>query len=245
MDSSDRLPVSDETLEMLRQTGTATLATVLFKLGFKNRALTNVRAIVPDTRMVGEAFTVRYIPMREDLDSIEVLYASDNVHRQVFDEIEAGQVLVLDARGDERGSLMGDILAMRMKQRGAAGVVTDGCVRDGSAIRAVGLPCYARGDHPNATFHLHHAVDKNVPIACGDVAVYPGDMVVGDADGVVVIPRHLTEQVARSGFDQEQMEAWILQRVASGAPLAGTYPPSDATKAEYRRWRESQPGSTT
>ena len=233
-------PVPQQTLELLHEVSTATLATTLFKLGLKNRALTNVRAVVPASRMVGEALTVRYIPMREDLDTYERLAEPDYLHRTVFDVISPGQVLVLDARGDVSGSLLGDILAMRLKQRGAAGVVTDGCVRDGSAIRGVGLPCYARGDHPNATFHLHHAVDMNVPIACAGVAVYPGDIVVGDSDGVVVIPRHLAASVAQSGHAQEQIEAFILQKVAAGAPLRGTYPPNEATRAEFQTWRESQ-----
>ncbi len=240
MEISGLAPVPAESLEQLRRVSTATLATVLYKLGFRNRALTDVHPIVPNSRMVGEAVTIRYIPIREDVDTPELLANPDYPHRKVFDTISAGQVLVLDGRGDIRAALLGDILAMRLKQRGAAGVVTDGAVRDGTGIRQVGLPCYARGEHPNATFHLHHAADVNIPIACADVAVYPGDIVVGDGDGVVVIPRHLTAEVAKSALEQEELEAFILEKISGGAPLAGTYPAGEATRAEYQRWRQTR-----
>jgi len=233
-------PLDPEIFDLLRRVSTATLATQLFKHGMRNRVLTDVHPIVPNAQMVGEAVTLRYVPMREDLDTLEATGNPDHPQRKLIDTIGRGQVLVCDARGDAGAGTIGDILAMRLKARGAAGFVTDGAVRDSPGIREVGLPCYARAQHPNASFHRHHAADVNVPIGCGGVLVLPGDVVVGDGEGVVVIPRHLAASVARNGFDQEELELFILEKVARGAGLVGTYPASDATRAEFQRWRAAR-----
>ena len=232
-------PIDAEVFETLKRVSTATLATQLFKRGLRTRAMTDVHPIVPG-RMVGEAVTLRYVPAREDLDTLAGVANLEHPQRKAIDTISPGQVLVCDARGDVAAGTLGDILTMRLKQRGAVGFVTDGAVRDGPGIRQVGLPCYARSQHPNAGFHIHHAADVNVPIGCGGVLVMPGDVIVGDGEGVVVIPRHLAAEVARDGQEQEELEAFILEKVAGGAGLVGTYPANEATRAEYQRWRAAR-----
>jgi regulator of RNase E activity RraA len=150
-------------------------------------------------------------------------------------------VLVIDARGDERAGVMGNILATRMAARGAAGFVTDGCFRDAPAIAAVGLPAYARSAHAATNKTVHHPADFQVPVGCGGVAVYPGDVLVGDAEGVVVIPRHLAKQVAEEAALQEHREDFILEKIRGGAALLGTYPMDEQTQAEYEAYCRTHP----
>jgi regulator of RNase E activity RraA len=192
--------------------------------------------------LVGPAFTLRNIPAREDLDHVGVFQDPDHPQRKAVESAPPGSVLVQDCRGDRTVASTGSILTMRLKVRGVAGMVSDGCVRDSGTIGDIGLPLFCAGASAPLNLAKHHAVDMNVPIACGGVAVYPGDIVVGDVDGVVIVPRHLAEEVARDATEQELMEAFIIERVEAGAVLRGTYPPNEDTIAAFAEWRSGRRG---
>jgi regulator of RNase E activity RraA len=229
------MALTETTRDLLRQVSTATLTTQLMKRGFRNAFMEGVRAANPgEGSMVGQAVTLRYIPAREDLDSIESLGSRDHPQRKTIETIPAGAVLVADCRGDARAAAVGAILFARLKARGAAGFVCDGGVRDLATAAAQGLPVFCAGPAAPPNVIRHHAVDAGLPVACGGVSVFPGDVVVGDSDGVVVIPRHLAEEVAVAAAEQDRLEAFLLEEVRSGKPLFGTYPPDEATMRRYR-----------
>ncbi len=228
--------VSEETLEQLRAVSTATLATQLFKRGFRTRFMTGVTPLRPDLKLVGIARTLRYIPQREDLVSMEVFRNPDMPQRKAVEAVGPGEVLVIDARGDRSAGTIGNILVTRVQMRGAVGVVSDGPFRDAEAIRAIDLPTYCAGAHANTNLTVHHPVDIDLPIGCGGVAVFPGDVLVGDGDGVIVLPRHLAAEIARDAVEQEAAERFILWKIQSGSSIVGVYPMNEETQAEYQRW---------
>lgn len=232
------IPVAADTLSRLRRISTATLTSQLFKLGFRNTYLTGVKPLAPALRMAGEAVTVRFVPAREDLATFDAIGQPGYPQRKAIDEILPGQVLVLDCRGIAAVAAGGEILMSRLKARGAAGAVTDGAMRDYAAIQKLDFPVFAADMAASAHIHRHFAVDINVPIGCAEVLVMPGDIMVGDEEGVVCIPRHLAAQVSESGLEMESLEAFVLEKVAAGASLAGTYPPSEAVRAEYEAWKK-------
>lgn len=220
----------------LRHVSTATLTSQLLKRGFRSTFLPNVTPIRPDLRMVGYAYTVRYIPMREDLDLRQVDFDNEtNIQRIAVEELGPGDVLVIDARNDANAATLGNILATRSMMRGAAGIVSDGPVRDYPAFNDIGLPVYVRGRNAALSSVRHHPADRNVPIGCAGVMVMPGDVVVGDAEGVVVVPAAVAEHVALEALEQERLEAFILQKIRSGASIRGIYPPNAETLEEYAR----------
>lgn len=228
-----QLQIADETWELLRTPSTATLTTVLSKHGLWNTFITGAKPLVPQLRLVGQALTLRYIPAREDLDYTGETDNLKDPQRLAIEQIGPRDALVIDARGDERAGTLGNILATRVKVRGGAGIVTDGAFRDAPAIAEVGIPAYARSAHAATNKTIHHPMDFQLPIGCGGVAVFPGDVLVGDAEGVVVIPRHLADQVAREAAEQEQREDFILDKIRGGASIVGTYPADESTLAEY------------
>lgn len=226
------------TLERLRLASTATITTQLFKRGLRNAFMQGVRPLGRyDGNLVGPAFTLRNIPAREDIDTVGVFTDPDHPQRKAIEITPTGYVLVIDCRGDMRAACAGQILVTRLMRRGVAGLVGDGGIRDAGPIGEMPFPVYCAG--PSAPLNLaqHHATECNVPIGCGGVAVYPGDIIVGDRDGVAVIPQAMADEVARDAAEQEEMEEFLLQRVAGGAALAGTYPPNDATRAAFEQWR--------
>ena len=225
--------VDERTWDLLEQPSTATLATVLAKHGLWNVFVTGAQPLSAGGRMVGQAYTLRYLPAREDLDHNLVFDNSKDPQRLAIESVGPRDVLVIDARGDERAGTMGNILATRMVARGAAGIVTDGCFRDSPAIAGMDIPAYARSPHAATNKTIHHPVDCQLPVACGGVAVFPGDILVGDDEGVVVIPRHLADEVALAAARQEHKEDFILSKIQDGAPLAGTYPADEDTDAQY------------
>jgi regulator of RNase E activity RraA len=237
-----RMPDSDrETLDRLRLVSTATLTTQLFKRGLRNAFMQGVRPLGQyGGNLVGPAFTLRNIPAREDLDSVAVFSDPEHPQRKAIEITPAGHVLVIDCRGDTRAACAGQILVMRLMQRGVAGLVGDGGIRDAGPIGAMPFPVFCAG--PSAPLNLarHHAAESNVPVGCGGVAVYPGDIIVGDPDGVVVIPSGMVEEVASDATEQEELEEFLLRRVADGAALPGTYPPNEATKAAFEQWRNER-----
>ena len=189
-------------------------------------------------RFAGEAYTLRFIPMREDLSRPEVLADSEYAQRRAIEGTPPGHVLVADCRGEASAAVLGGILATRLKKRGVAAVVADGGVRDGAELAAMELPIFCLGPAAPANIARHFAADVQVAIACGGAAVVPGDIVAGDDDGVVVIPRALAAELAEQGTKQERLERFIQAKVEEGRALPGLYPPDEATLDEYRRWRE-------
>jgi regulator of RNase E activity RraA len=234
------IPLAEEILDALRIPSTATLTSVLAKHGLHHTFVTGVRPLSSGLRLVGLAFTLRYIPAREDLDHTGTLDNLTDPQRVAIERVGSGEVLVIDARGEVRAGTLGAILATRLKVRGAAGVVSDGAFRDTPEIAALGLPAYARAAHGAANKTIHHPADFQLPIACGGVAVYPGDVVVGDDEGVVIIPRHLAADVAKEAVAQERREEFIMAKVRAGASIVGVYPPDEATLREYETWRATR-----
>ncbi len=228
------VPLADEVFDDLRRASTATITTQLFARGLRNVFLHGLAPMNPDhSAMVGEAFTLRYIPAREDVDTLEVFQDYDHPQRKAIESTPPGAVLVMDCRGESRAASAGSILLTRLMVRGAAGCVTDGSLRDSTAIAQLPLPVFANGTAATTNLALHHAVDLQIPIGCAGVPVYPGDIIVADGDGVVCVPRHLAAEIAGPAAEQERMEDYISARVAGGAPLRGVYPPDEETKADY------------
>ncbi len=230
--------LAPETLELLGQASTATITTQLFQRGLRNTFLNGIHPLNPShSHFIGEAVTLRSIPMREDLDRVDVFRDPEHPQRKAIETVGPGQVLVLDCRGDTRAANGGGILVTRARMRGAVAIVSDGAFRDSPEIARMPFPVFAAGRSAMISLAVHHAVDIDVPIGCAGVAVFPGDVLVGDEEGVVVIPRHLAADIANPAADQEALERFIQYKIESGAPLPGTYPPNDQTLAEFRDWR--------
>lgn len=217
---------------------TATLTTALFKRGLRNVFIENVHPLAgPTTRMVGPAYTMRYIPAREDLDHIGVFGDRSHPQRKGVEECPPGHVFVIDSRGDARAASAGAILLTRLWQRGVAGAVTDGGFRDSPDIAQLPFPAYHQRPSAPTNLTLHHAVDLDVPIGCGGVAVFPGDIIVGDGEGVVVIPRHMAAEIAAEAMEMTAFEDFVEERVRAGQTIFGLYPPNDDARAAFALWR--------
>src|SRR5690606_32108081 len=230
----DLTPLDDQVAQRLRDSSTATLATVLFMRGFKNQVVASTVRLRPGgARMVGVARTLRYVAAREDLDTLELWKLPSNPQRRIADEIQPGQVLLIEARADQRAGTMGGMLVARMAVRGAAGIVSDAPFRDGPFIAALDMPSYASGMNANTNLIAHHPEDLDLTITCGGVHVRAGDAVVGDDESVVVIPRHLVERVAEQAHVKEREEAWVERHILAGAPLEGSYPMSPEMRARF------------
>jgi regulator of RNase E activity RraA len=224
---------------LLATCSAASVSTQLVKRGFRNTAVRGVRPINAGLpRMVGPAFTVRYIPAREDLDAYGSGGDPSNKQRQAVEEMPAGCVMVLDCRRDADIAGMGAILCRRLQMRGAAGVVLDGGVRDTASIRDFTIPVYCGGPAAPANYVGHHAADLQVPVACGGVAVYPGDIVFGDAEAVIIIPAHMLDEVAHEAAEMEERERFLLTEIEAGRSIVGVYPPSQQTMERYKAWQK-------
>ncbi len=227
-----------ENREKLKQVSTATLTTCFFKRGLRNLFVQDVHLINPKApRMVGEAYTLRYIPAREDLDVLAAYENFEHPQRKAVESIPPGHVLMIDSRKDARGASAGDILLTRIMVRGAAGAVTDGGFRDTPTLAALDFPLYHhRPSAPTGPIY-HHAADIGLPIGCGDVPVYPGDIVVGDGEGVVVIPAHLANEIAEEAFEMTAYEDFVEEQVKAGRRIFGIYPATPASRTEFQAWR--------
>ncbi|HSI39029.1 MAG TPA: ribonuclease activity regulator RraA [Xanthobacteraceae bacterium] len=222
-------------IERFRRCGTATLASLLTKRGL-NRVFMHGVLPLPGSRprLVGRAYTLRSVAVREDkLNEDKARDPKLNLQRIVTEECGAGEVLVIDCRGDGTGASGGMMLFERMRLRGCAGVVTDGGVRDAFEITETGFPVYAKSVCPPNSMVAHRFIEINVPISCGGVAVYPGDFIVGDPDGVIVVPADIADDISREAIDYEDQEAFILRRIRAGASVYGTYPLEGEALAEY------------
>lgn len=230
-------PLSPETRALLAQCGAATVANALLKRGFRNTFLLGLTAVAPGQKpLIGPAWTLRFIPAREDLDSMEIYARDDSLHRRAIEECDPGAVLVLATGGDARASSMGDMMALRLATRGVAGAVTDGGFRDAPGIRATGLPCFQRRESGPATpIHLH-PVEFNAPVGLCGVAVWPGDILLGNDEGVVVIPRHLADEIARECAGVADYETFVAREIRRGRSLFGLFPATPGSRAEYEQW---------
>lgn len=232
--------LGDETREKLKNVSTASLCTALFKRGLRNQFIQDVGPVAPKgENMVGQAYTLRYIPAREDRNPIEVFRDPNHPQRIAVEQCPAGHVLVMDSRKDARAASAGSILVTRLMKRGVVGIVTDGGFRDAEGIGKLDIHAYHNRPSAPTNLTLHEAYDLNVPIGCGDAPVFPGDVLVGDKDGVVVIPAHLADELAEECAGMESFEDFVLEEVLAGKPIIGLYPATkDETKANYEAWRK-------
>ena len=233
--------LTPETRDKLKTVSTATLCTALFKRGLRNQFIQDVHPLNPKAApMVGEAFTLRYIPAREDLNPLSVFQDQAHPQRKAVEECPPGAVFVIDSRKDPRAASAGSILVSRLMKRGVAGVVTDGGFRDSPEIAGLDIPAYHHRPSAPTNLTLHQALDINVPIGCGDVAVWPGDVVVGDGEGVVVIPAHLADEIAAEAVEMTAFEDFVTEEVMKGRSILGLYPPTEEqSKLDFAAWRQT------
>jgi regulator of RNase E activity RraA len=233
------MALNPETKKKLMQVSTPTLCTALFKRGLRNQYIQDVHRLNPSLpNMVGEAFTLRYIPAREDLNQLSVFQDRTHPQRVAVEQCPEGAVLMIDSRKNPRAASAGSILISRLMKRGVAGVVTDGGFRDSPEIANLPFPTYHNRPSPPTNLTLHQAMDLNLPIGCGDVAVFPGDVIVGDGEGVVVIPKEIADEVAVEAFEMTAFEDFVTEKVLEGRSIVGLYPPTDEkNREEFQAWR--------
>jgi regulator of RNase E activity RraA len=230
------------TREQLTKVSVATLSTALFKRGLRHQFIQDVRPLNPKLpNMVGEAFTLRYIPAREDLNPITVFADRAHPQRKAIEQCPPGAVFVIDSRKDARAASAGAILVTRLMKRGVAGIVTDGGFRDSPQIAALDIPAYHQRPSAPTNITLHQAIDIDVPIGCGDAPVFPGDVVVGDAEGVIVIPAALADEAAAEATEMTAFEDFVHERVLAGQGILGLYPATEeANRQAFAAWRARQ-----
>lgn len=230
--------LTDELREALASLSTATLSSQLRKRGLNNVSIDGLTSTRPAAKVVGTARTLRFVPNREDL------FASHgggyNAQKRAFDAVGRGEVLVIEARGERGSGTVGDVLALRAQVNGAAGIVTDGGVRDLAVVASLDIPTYSAGPHPAVLGRKHVPWDTDVTIACGGATVQPGDVIVGDADGLLVIPPSLVAEVVADAIEQEREEEFIAEQVAAGNRVEGLFPLDAEWRERYRAWRTQQ-----
>ena len=231
-----------ETKTKLMGVSTATLCTALFKRGLHHQFIQDVRPLNPSLpNMVGEAFTLRYIPAREDLNPISVFQDRAHPQRKAVEDCPSGAVLVIDSRKDARAASAGGIFVTRLMKRGVAGIVTDGGFRDSPEIAKLTMPAYHQRPAAPTNLTLHQAIDINGPIGCGDAPVFPGDVIVGDAEGVVVLPAHLADELADEAVEMTAFEDFVTEKVREGRSILGLYPPTDEqSRIDFATWRAAR-----
>lgn len=224
----------------LKNISTATIATCLYKKGLRNQFIQNIFPLSHiKGNMVGEAFTLRYIPAREDLNAVSVFKNPEHPQRVAIETCPEGSVLVIDSRKNARAASAGSILVTRLMKRGAVGIVTDGGFRDSEEIANLDFHSYHQKPSAPTNLTLHQALDINVPIGCGDVAVFPGDIIVGDKDGVMVIPFEIIEDVVNECVEITLFEDFVLEQVNNGQSIVGLYPPTnELTLLNYENWKK-------
>jgi regulator of RNase E activity RraA len=236
------MSLNPQTRQQLMGVSTATLCTALFKRGLRNQFIQDVRPLngsLPN--MVGPAYTLRYIPAREDLNPIGVFQDRAHPQRKAVEECPSGAVFVIDSRKDARAASAGSILVSRLMVRGVAGVVTDGGFRDSPEIARLAISAYHQRPSAPTNLTLHQALDINVPIGCGDVAVWPGDVVVGDGEGVIVIPAAIADEVAAEAVEMTAFEDFVGEQVLKGRSILGLYPPTDEqSRTDFAAWRRER-----
>jgi regulator of RNase E activity RraA len=237
---TDPLPLNPAIVQTLSGVTTATITTVLLKKGLRNVWMRGAKPLQPDQpRLVARAFTLRFVPAREDL-ATPASWASPISTRAAIEAMPEGCIAVVDAMGVTDAGIFGDILCARMQKRGVAALVTDGVIRDLAGVLGTGLPVWCQGTAAPASVAGLTFVGWQEPIGCGGVAVFPNDVVVVDADGAVLIPADLLDDVIAAAVEQERLEGWIMTQVDAGLPLPGLYPPNEDNKARYEAWARTQ-----
>ena len=231
----------ESTRDALLKIATSTLTGALHRRGLRNMFLQDVNPLrITQARMVGIAYTMRFIPFREDKAGVNAPYRGQT-QVQAIEDCPPGHVLVIDSRADPRAASAGDLYIGRLKARGCAGIVTDGGLRDSEGILKTGLPAYLRRPSSPPSPIVHQALDLNLPIACGGVAVYPGDIVVGDCDGVVIVPADIVDEIAQEALATTLYEEFAEEEVARGRPLAGLFPTvSDEARRDFEAWNQAR-----
>jgi regulator of RNase E activity RraA len=234
------MTLNPKTRDKLRTISTATVATALYKRGFRHQCIQDIHPLSPDQpTLVGQAFTLRYIPAREDLNQLAVFRDRGHPQRKAVEDCPPGAVLVMDSRKDARAASAGAILVTRLMKRGVAGVITDGGFRDAVEIGKLGFPAYHHRPSAPTNLTLHQAIEINGPIGCGDAPVFPGDVILGDGDGVMVIPAHLADEIADEAFEMTAFEDFVTEQVGRGRSILGLYPPTDEQSlVEFAAWRK-------
>ncbi len=237
----ERVQVSDSVLDRLARVSSGSLTTQLYRRGFRQPVLVGLKPLqgAAVARFAGRAYTMRFIPAREDIDTYATLTTTpnaDNLQWVGVEQTQAGDVMVIDSRNNSSAASMGNMLLTRMMKRGVRAVITDGAFRDGQEISRMPMPAWCAGVTATTRLSYHHVADLQVPVSCAGVAVYPGDVIHGDADNISVVPAHLAEELAEVCEAQDDIEGYLAQRVQRGEALWGLYPPSDATRVQYRDW---------
>ncbi|SHI59718.1 Regulator of RNase E activity RraA [Roseomonas rosea] len=237
----ETITITPDHLARLARCSSGSITTELFRLGYKQCFLVGLKPLNPNLpSFAGEAYTMRMIPAREDVETYATLTPRPNEDNLQWVGVEAtrpNQVVVIDSRNDPRAASMGNMLLTRMQKRGVVGVITDGSFRDGSEIAGMTLPAYCREVVASTRLSYHHVADLNVPVACADVAVYPGDIIHGEVDGITVIPRHVALQVLEACERRDPLEKYLALRVGAGEALWGVYPPTEQTRADFATWQ--------
>ncbi len=233
------MPLSDSTRDKFRSVSTATICTALFKRGLRNQMIQGVLPLGKTGSMVGEAFTLRYMPAREDRNPVSVFQNPEHPQRKAVEDCPPGAVMVIDSRKDARAASAGSILITRMMVRGCAGIVTDGGFRDSPEIAEMPFPAYHARPSAPTNLTVHEAIGINEPIGCGDAPVFPGDIIVGDAEGVVVVPAEIAEEIADEAVEMTVYEDFVIEEVQAGKSIIGLYPATkEETKTDFAQWRE-------
>ena len=237
--------LTEKIKNIFAKSSVATISTALFKRGYRNQFIQGVSPLNPNlSNMVGYAFTVRYIPAREDLNTLDVFKNPEHPQRVAIEKCPKDHVLIFDSRKDARAASAGAILVTRLMVRGCAGVVTDGGFRDSAEIKNLEFPAYHTRPSSPTNLTLHQAIDINVPIGCGDVAVWPNDLVVGDQEGVIVIPNKIIEEVSEEVESMTVYEDYVMNKVKAGSTIKGLYPLTDEEqKNKFESWINSRPNS--
>jgi regulator of RNase E activity RraA len=232
--------ITEAARQKLKSVSTATLTTLLFKRGLNHQFIQDVQPLTSlKESMVGEAFTLRYIPAREDLNPLSVFRDPTHPQRVAIETCPKGHVMVIDSRKDARAASAGAILVTRLMMRGVAGIVTDGGFRDSVEIAGLDIPAFHHRPSAPTNLTLHQAIDINVPIGCGDAPVFPGDILVGDSDGVVVLPKEIAEELAHEAFDMSIFEDFVMECVREGRSIRGLYPLTDSSiEVDFKEWRK-------
>lgn len=234
------MSLSTETREKLRTVSVATICTALYKRGLRTQFIQDVHPVNNNGTMVGEAFTLRYIPAREDLNPVSVFQDPKHPQRDAIERCPPGAVMVIDSRKDARAASAGSILVTRLMVRGCAGIVTDGGFRDAPEMAQMDIPVYHQRPSSPTNLTIHQAIDIDVPIGCGDAPVWPGDVIVGDGEGVVVIPAHLADEIADEAVEMTAFEDFVTEEVRNGRSIIGLYPATHSeTQANFDAWRKA------
>jgi len=237
--------VPDAVCDALAQVSSGSLTTQLYKRGFRQQVLVGLNPMNPahkhthNKRFAGRAYTMRFIPAREDIDTYATLTTTPNANNLQWvgvEQVQSGEVVVIDSRNDPCCASMGNMLITRMMMRGAKGVVTDGAFRDGTELSTMDFPVWSRGTTATTRLSYFHVAGLQEPIGCAGVAVYPGDVIHGEGDNITVVPAHLAKELADICNSQDDLEAYLALRVAKGEALWGLYPPSDETRSQHKQW---------